>query len=301
MTFGVVMTEPSSLLIAFASWEDRFVEGVLQDLNEIDCPQLLVFYFSDYCDRTESGRNTIQKECSKRSICYEEVSLDSTGIENNLRCLDAAIRKVDDTLPIVIDISTMPREIIWHIFWLCEFRKGPSLYRYYSPEKYSENWLSRNPSRPRLVHKLSGVASPQLKTVLLLAVGYDFQRVSQLISFFEPSKSLLALQADSPFPGNEPSMGRYVNDLRGGEQIKTFPIDAYDAEHGYSAVEQQLEGVVEENNVIIGSLGPKLTAVSLYRIRQKWPQISLVYAPAKEFNRDYSHGIGRLYEGTVKT
>ena len=299
-SFGMTKTDDISVLVAFASWEDRFVQGVLRDLNEIACTQALVFYFSSYRKQTEHARAEIRGECKRRNLPYEEVALDPARPHDNLRLLDAAILDLDASLPVVVDISTMPREVIWHVFWLCEHRAGPLHYRYYSPVDYSTDWLSRDPGRPRLVHKLSGIASPQLKTVLLLAVGYDFQRVSQLIRFFEPSKLLLALQTDSPFPDNEPIMERYVNELRGGGRYETFPIDAFQKDHGYHAFEAQLQEVVGEHNVILGSLGPKLSAVSLYRIRQRWPQVALVYAPANEFNTDYSRGIRSLFEGSVK-
>jgi len=41
----------------------------------------------------------------------------------------------------------------------------------------------------------------------------------------------------------------------------------------------------------MASLGPKLSAVALYRLHKKYPQTGLVYAPAKEFNPQYSYGI----------
>ena len=299
-SFGMTTTDINSVLVAFASWEDRFVQGVRRDLNEIACAQVLVFYFSSYCDQTEHARAEIRRECEERKLSYEEVKLDSDLPHDNLHHLDAAILDLDASLPVVVDISTMPREVIWHVFWLCEYRAGPLHYRYYSPLHYSSDWLSRDPGRPRLVHKLSGIALPQLKTVLLLAAGYDIQRVSQLIRFFEPSKLLLALQTDSPFPDNKPIMERYAKELGGGGRCETFPIDAFQKDHGYDAFEEQLQDIVGEYNVILGSLGPKLSAVSLYRIRQRWPQVALVYAPANEFNMDYSRGIRTLFEGTVK-
>ena len=288
-----------AVLVAFASWEDRFVEGVLRDLSEVRCSQVLVCYFSDYCERTEHARSEVRRECHKQNLDHREVKLDTGTPHENLRLLDEAVMDLEDSLPVVVDISTMPREIIWHVFWLCEHREGPLHYRYYSPINYSADWLSRDPGRPRLVHKLSGIASPQFKTVLLLAVGYDSQRVSQLIKFFEPSKLLLGLQSDSPFPDNEPIMARYVDDLRGGERFETFSVDAFQIDHGYGTFEEKLQEVVSQSNVILGSLGPKLSAVALYRIRQRWPQIALVYAPANEFNMEYSRGIGSLFKGTL--
>ena len=94
---------------------------------------------------------------------------------------------------------------------------------------------------------------------------------------------------------------RYVNGPRGGGgRYETFGIDAFAKDHGYLAFEELLQEVVSEYNVILGSLGPKLSAVALYRIRQRWPQIALVFAPANEFNMGYLHGIRSSFEGRLK-
>jgi len=293
------MTRPSRILLAFASWEDRFSLGVINDFDNDSFDHLLVFFFSTYASRTQESRDKIQSECRTRAVDYEQLELDPGLPHDTLRRIHAAIDRFPRSARLVVDISTMPREIIWYIFWLTETRTHALGYCYHSPKTYSDDWLSRDPGRPRLVHKLSGIALPQARTALLVAVGYDIQRVSQLIRFFEPSKLFVALQADSPFPGNDSFMRRYVDELRLGGDCVTFPIDAFGDDHGYDSFPRNLETVVPDHNVILGSLGPKLTAISLYRIRTQWPQIGLVYAPANEFNTDYSRGIGASFRGTL--
>lgn len=293
------MNSNPTVLLAFASWEDRFLLGVANDLDNHSCDRALVFFFSTYAVRTRESRDTVRSKCSSRGIKYEELELDPALPHENLRCLHTAITGFPSDTHFVIDISTMPREIIWHIFWICEGRTDSLRYCYHSPESYSDDWLSRDPGPPRLVHKLSGIALPQVRTALLVAVGYDIQRVSQLVRFFEPSKLLIALQSDSPFPENEGFMRRYVDELGGGDYCSTFPVNAFDDDHGFRSFQDNLEEIVSDHNVILGSLGPKLTAVSLYRIQKRWPSIGLVYAPSREFNIEYSHGIGASFQGTL--
>ena len=299
LNYGKKMTSNPQTLLAFASWEDRFSLGVLKDLNNHPCDQIVVFFFSTYADRTLDSRDTVRTECHSRDVKYDEIELDPTLPHGNLRVIHAAINRFRADAPIVVDISTMPREVIWYIFWISEERPTPLRYCYHSPRTYSDDWLSRDPGRPRLVHKLSGIALPQARTALLVAVGYDIQRVSQLIRFFEPSKLLIALQGDSPFPANDDFMRRYVDELRVSDTCTTFPIDAFGDDHGYRSFYDKLNGVVDDHNVILSSLGPKLTAISLYLIRRQWPQVGLVYAPASEFNTEYSRGIGKSFQGTL--
>ena len=292
--------EESKVLLAFASWEDRFVQGLLDDLSLVVCSHVVIFYFSNYSAKTETPRTKLKAECEKRRLSYKEVELDPDRPHDNLREVDDTIGRFASTSPIVVDISTMPREIIWYIFWLNEYREASLGYRYYSPADYSDEWISRDPGRPRLVHKLSGIARPRAKTALLVAVGFDVQRVWQLVRFFEPARLLVALQADSQFAANDEIMREYVDQLRVGGTASTFEIDAYGRDHGYHDFERQVASVVGDHNVVLSSLGPKLTAVSLYRIQRKWPEIGLVYAPANEFNIEYSRGIGTLYEGILQ-
>lgn len=293
-------TDNCPILLAFASWEDRFVQGVLHELEVETYGLVIVFYYCSYSSRTAAARDAVRRNCDSHGLEYREVELDPHQPHANLRCLEGVTEKLDPTATVVVDISTMPREVIWHVFWLCERRSGRLLYRYYSPIRYAQDWLSRDPGRPRLVHKLSGIASPDTPTALLLAVGYDFQRVSQLIRFFEPAKLMLALQAGSPFPDNRPRMDRYAKELSSADSCETFEVDAFQKDHAHQKLRDRLHNVIEKHNVILGSLGPKLTAISIYRIWQEWPHVSLVYAPANQFNPKYSEGLGNRHVGVMK-
>ena len=297
----MMIDEQSPVLLAFASWEDRFVQGVADDLSHDSFGRVLIFYFISYGPKTETARTVVREKCVRLGLEYKEICLNADRPHENLRTVSGTLETLSAASPLVIDISTMPREVIWYIFWLSEHWTAPVRYRYHSPAEYSREWLSRDPGRPRLVHKLSGIARPGAKTALIVAVGFDVQRVWQLVRHFEPAKFFVALQIDSPFAVNRNIMRKYVDQLHIGESHSKFEIDAFGDDHGYGAFERQLSDIVEDYNVVLSSLGPKLTAVSLYRLQRRWPEVGLVYAPAKEFNREYSRGIGRLFVGDLHT
>lgn len=292
------MIERDGALVIFGSWEDRFLEGGLTDIASGVFSTVFVLFYGSYADTTEGNRAKLRAASKEMGITYEEVSLEADQPSQNLLRLDEMIGSIEYDRPISINISTMPRDVIWHIFWLCEERTGNLRYRYYSPKEYAKDWLSRDPGRPRLVHKLSGVAVPPRRTVLVLAVGYDVQRVRQLMRFFEPAKTMLALQAGSRFRDNEKMMRGY-DGLGGRTLVETFAIDAFAGDHGYVELHDRLQDVVDAENVILGSLGPKLTAVAVYRIQRLWPDVGLVYAPANQFNPDYSTGTGDYFCGEL--
>ncbi|MDE2999519.1 MAG: hypothetical protein OXU79_10635 [Gemmatimonadota bacterium] len=78
-----------------------------------------------------------------------------------------------------------------------------------------------------------------------------------------------------------------------------FELDAFDEDRGMVKIEEALKPLVKSFNILMGSLGPKLTAISLYRLQRKWDNIGLVYAPSNQFNEKYSSGIGNCFEGTI--
>ena len=286
-------------LVVFASWEDRFRLGVEVDLNEAHYTRVIVFYFTRYSDKTREERSFVKKLCKTKSLEYQEIELHLDFPGENLVRMARVIDSLDPCHAIVVDISTMPREIIWQTFWLCEGRNTNFGYRYHSPAKYSGKWLSRNFGRPRLVHKLSGIARSGTPTVLLLVAGYDVQRAWQLFNFFEPSKFIIGLQTKSKFANNEENMQQYVQEFSKIDGFSCFEMNAFGDDHGLNCIQQQLNAIGEGYNIICSSLGPKLTAVSLYCAQRQCERLGLVYAPASEFSDEYSEGIDASYKGVL--
>ena len=109
-----------------------------------------------------------------------------------MKAFEEAIGECDG---ILIDISTMPREIIWYALWMVEQKTKSARYVYHSPKKYGTDWLSKDPRAPRFVYKLSGVALPSAKTALIVTVGYDPPRVRRLLNWCEPARSMVGVQS----------------------------------------------------------------------------------------------------------
>ena len=70
-------------------------------------------------------------------------------------------------------------------------------------------------------------------------------------------------------------------------------------DHGQAVILEQIRPYLDSHNIVMSSLGPKLSAVALYRIQREHPQIGLAYAPSREFNKDYSSGISDAITGIL--
>lgn len=193
----------------------------------------------------------------------------------------------------------MPRDVIWELFWLLEWRGIGADYVYHRPQAYDKEWLSRDPERPRLVYKLSGLSKLGAKTTLVVSAGYDLERTRQLRRFFEPEITLIGLQAVEGDGQNDKQMVRCREYFRAAPRVHLFELNAYGEDHGQAAIEASLAKYSGSNNIIMSSLGPKLSAIAMYRIQKARPEIALAYAPSREFNREYSKGTGAVYHGRL--
>jgi len=287
------------LLITFASWEDRFRLGFERNLNEAKFREVLVFYFGSYASRTQENRKMVGAVCKTKDIRCTPVELDIDKPADNWRTVLKNIDKfLAESREILIDISTMPREIIWYVLWMIEQNNVIARYVYHSPREYGDDWLSREPRAPRLVYKLSGIASPSAKTVLIVTAGYDLQRVKRLLNWYEPNKSMIGVQSESRFRRNDEAMAEY-NILEKEYDCEIFELNAFSEDFGMEVIREKLEGIDSSYNIIMGSLGPKITAITLYKIQRQKQEIGLIYAPSNQFNENYSTGIGQCFKGTM--
>lgn len=290
------------LLITFASWEDRFRIGFNCNLEKVEVRKALVFYFQNqnYADLTQANRQRVKEACESKRIEYISVKLDIDKPADNWRTVMNSIEEfITDSQGILLDISTMPREIIWYILWLVGQSPIDTRYIYHSPEDYASDWLSQDPRAPRLVYKLSGIALPSAKTALLITVGFDLQRVKRLINWYEPNKLMIGIQITSQFDRNDPTMMEYRKILEKEYDCEIFELDAFAKDQGMTAIKKELEALDSSYNIIMSSLGPKLTAITLYKLQQENDKIGLVYAPSNQYNPKYSIGIGKCFEGIV--
>ena len=146
-----------------------------------------------------------------------------------------------------------------------------------------------------MVFKLSGVADPSRPTALLATAGYDIQRVWRLVHWCEPDRLMVGVQEGGRFERNKDVMRSAEKEFVKERGWDVFRLNAFERGFGEVEISKQLEGIASTHNVILASMGPKLTALSLYRIQQRCENVGLVYASAGQYNEAYSKGIGELY------
>ena len=294
-------TKFNKYVVSVASWEERFLEGSKKLLGSNKPDIFLMSYCTEYAELSKDNRNRIKVFCIKNNIKFVDTSLSfkdpvASWCSTKKLLLSNAIEGQEVT----IDISTMPREIIWTTLSFLDALKCKISYIYYKPESYNDDWLSQEPDKPRIVFKLGGVSKLGASTVLTVLSGYDTERVNQLINFFEPELTFIGVQSGSQMKNEEKNVKKCEFEFGNLKDVKLFELDAYSLDHGYKAINKKILPYIADYNVVLSSLGPKLSAVALYRLHKTYPDIALAYAPSKKFNPEYSFGLGEPFAGDLR-
>lgn len=285
-----------NILIIYPSWEERSLLGYEKDLelSDFDRVILLENVRPINSEMITPIKNDIINKCNEAKRKYESITLDLDSSSFWVLLKDLVVTFNGDD-KIVLDISTMSRNLIWALLFFIK-EKVPSLdIIYHQPHKYANEWLCRDAELPRLLFKHSGIVSIEKQTLLVIVTGFDVERTKQLVYFYNPGKVILLIQKPNRLDDNKRNTSElHADECRKiGLKVDVEPIDCYDDDWGYNVIEKVVKDNLSSYNIIISSLGPKLSAVSVYKTYLKHPEIALTYIPCKEYNVKYCEGIGR--------
>lgn len=284
------------------SWEERSLLGFVKDTEsiKIDKVVMLQYSISKFESKVESTIAEIEKICSQRNIQFSSIQLISDDYIKIWQELQVCVNSLPPESSIYFDITTMPRNIIWVLLFFLKQRWDKINYTYHSPEKYANEWISREPDTPRLLIKHSGIIDLGKHTALLIVTGFDPDRTRQLIDFYEPKYVYLLIQEGNQFDNESRNNTALHEQVCREEQVEcsSILINTYTQDFGLDVISSIIGGA-SEYNLICTSLGPKLSALSLYQCSFKHPDMALCYIPCKEYNLNYCSGIGKTHSGVL--
>lgn len=293
---------PTEIVITVASWEDRFRLGMERLLDEVKPSKVLMFYFDEFAHRSQGNRAHVSAMCASEMREIVQVPVSFSDPARSWRTIYSQLRTLQsDVDTITLDITTMPRETIWTLLSLL-LEEGINVqYVYSEPESYSEDWLSAEFQRPRLCIKLAGLTRIGYPTTLVMSTGFDVDRTDQLITFFEPRESFLGMQSGQQHNSQNKNINAHKQQFEARSDVHLFEVNCYGTDHGFEAFESHVREKTRQSNVVLCSLGPKLSAVALFNLHLAYPETALAYAPAREFNPKYSSGLGELTVGIIQS
>lgn len=279
-------------LFSVLGWEERFLEGINQiiDNNKVKCMYLI--YFSDYMhmNRMDENLRTIERISKDNSILLEKVELKYEDSVGNWHLLNKLFvdKKFQD---VILNITTFPRETIWTLLFFLQGRVSSAKYIYNKPNSYdkSEGGLTKNHKNPRLLFKHSGIFDIDKELVLFVITGFDNSRTDLLIEHYEPAKVVYLSQKGEQFDNISRNCGiSPKNDCR-NIICDCVEINCYEINETCNILNKLIKEY-SEYNIIISSHGPKTSAISTYQAYLENKDIALAYVPAREFSGDYSKG-----------
>lgn len=276
--------------ITVLGWEDRFFEGVKTSIDKFEIELISLIYYKECEELTETSKIKLVNLCKEKEVEVEFLEVNYSNPIDKWMELDKYVKDFKEVNNVLLDITTMPRDTIWSFLFFLTSNNIDIDYIYYSPKEYNKNWLSKEPGKPRLLLKHSGITKLGNQTALIIITGFESERAKQLINFFEPKLTVLGFQIGNQFE-NEKRNREVLNSVKGYTELKSFDIDAYSEGSGYDKIMEEIEKL-NDYNIVLTSLGPKPTAISMYRIVKERPEIALAYVPSKQFNDKYSTGIG---------
>ncbi len=293
------------ILITVLSWEERFYLGLQKNLEKFEPRKVLLFKYNNPLTKNWKEENLKQTR-KLLGNKLEEIDISVSAPKDNWLIFKNTFSRFKQK-NILLDITTMTRESIWLSLYNCRLNKCVTDYVYYKPKEYSGDWLSRDPGKPRLLYKMSGIAQLGSPTLLLVTCGFDIERLDSLIYNFEP-KTTLVMFLNNEEERNRANLSKCTAFLKEKYNIdKTYTYDGYNINASLTFILERLQSFEENSdlsyldsyNIILNSLGPKPSAITLFNVWLKYPQVALSYIPSNEYNKEYSLGIGDSFTGNI--
>jgi hypothetical protein len=255
----------SKILITSMGWEPRFLSGV-EDILLTHIPDKVVVFAPStfFPEIAVANKIALSQKLDALNVQYEYFEFRS---DNHVEVWNVALNALGNLNgdgEIVLDITTMPRYLIWACLHSLESAKVKFRCVYYPPESYGE-WLSAETGKPQMVFRHSGIAYPDLPTALILFSGFDVSRAQNFVDFFEPKKVLLVTQQGNQLDNGE----RCISQLSGGAEIDLIKLDAYsDPIHLKDEIRASVSQDIDSFNIVATSVGPRPSIIALYLLTE---------------------------------
>lgn len=273
--------------ITFLSWEDRFLGSYTNDLKNYTFSSITIFRFDqDSCHHLEKQHEALSKISAKRETSFEIIELAFGNHKKNWEEIQFFFAKrYNDN--ILLNISTMPRNIVYYMLHFLHTRHFQYEIIYYPPLEHDCE-LTKNPLKPILIFRHSGIFDVDKKTLLIVGLGYDEKRVFQLCNYFEPQETIILKEADnvSKIDKNiDFSFEPYIII----HSIKN--INSFVKNNVFTALKEIYDDKNERFNILLCSIGPKVSSLEFFKFQIFCPHAGLIYIPSQDYNASYSKGI----------
>lgn len=232
---------------------------------------------------------------------YKLVNLPFKDPVESADCIREALANMNNCCApsIFIDITTFTHEILLILLAIVKdmFPQSIVTCGYVNAKEYScdfdnqENkWLSKGVGEIRSVLGYSGVIRPSQETLLMVIVGYEYERAVNIIEAIEPDFLSLgyAEASDSITEKNKGANEHYALLVKQMstyyDDICDFTITCNDPFVASQSILEQINTIGKDKNIIIVPMNNKISTIGVALVCSARPDVQLCYAPALVYN-----------------
>lgn len=198
-------------------------------------------------------------------------------------------------LNIYLDLSTFNRQNLLTLLFLLRRKYSVSnIGCYYTVPIDTNKDISKCAHSAATVPFFGGEQSIDKNKLLILFVGFEYDRAVYLWEKVEPSKTILAVGDE---PTNEIFLKKNLEVIASlkqriidAEEVKVSAKDPYKAKENIEGI---IRGNIENYNIIASPMNTKLQTLGLYLAWENFPEVQIVYTCPECFGDWLSKGIER--------
>lgn len=193
-----------------------------------------------------------------------------------------------------LDISTFNRQNLLTMLYLLRHKNGiNNITCYYTIPKETNEKISKCARNYSTIPLLGGKQSIDKNKLLLLLVGFEFDRARYLWEKVEPSKTIIAI-GDKPTDNRFLSINKkVVSGLKEMINCEEINISAKDPFVAQQDIENIIRKYRKNYNIVIAPMNTKIQTLGLYLAWEKYPDIQIVYSCPEKFSEWLTKGINR--------
>lgn len=273
--------------ITFTSWEERFLKSFEEDTSQNKFNTIILLSFSDGHHLEEQKKVINQIQESNKSVKVEYLTFtDDIMIWKQFKNKLFNTESVSNFGELLINISTMPRNVIYYLLHFLDLLNIKYTSLYYKALTHSSK-LTENPLKPSLILQHSGIFDLEKPTLLIACVGYDEKRVFQLYNYFEPKEVILLMEVEHK---SQVDLNTKFDFTLISNHI-VDEISSFELNNIYHKLESIYQDKKTNFNILLCSLGPKLSTLEFFKFQKAHEECGLIYIGSRDYCKNYSSGI----------
>jgi hypothetical protein len=290
------MTQNYELFICSCSFEERCL-SIAQNFNLNNIEHVFMLYNVDFIDYITENKNKLISIFSMKHTPIEIKQSDplfSTDV-----IIRAISQKINERkkLSVLLDITTLTHEILLiiinilltlfpHVDITCIYNNAAE---YDSENQKDKKWLSKGVKEIRSVLGYLGNIIPTRKTHMIVLVGYEYERATNIIQIIEPNSIALGYgRSDDATTDKDKDANEHYSKLVQDMAISYSEIDSFEikCKDPFATSEKLSEQIKKagDKNIIIVPLNNKISTIGVALTAIKNNDIQVCYAPALIYN-----------------